>query len=120
MKLIVCVAENQGILFNKRRVSRDEALIKDIISSVPSLKMAEYSKPLFSNYEYKEGDDYFFVEEEYSNLNDVDEIIMYKWNRDYPSDTFFNIDESVFNLSSRNDFTGKSHERITKEIWKRR
>jgi hypothetical protein len=56
----------------------------------------------------------FTVNEEY-----VDEIIVYKWNRVYPADTHFNIDLGNWTLTESVDFEGSSHEKITREIYRR-
>jgi hypothetical protein len=56
----------------------------------------------------------FTVNEEY-----VDEIIVYKWNRLYPADTYFYIDLKNWSLTETVDFEGSSHEKITREIYRR-
>ncbi len=51
----------------------------------------------------------------------VEKLILYRWNRRYPSDQTFSIDLSagVWKLVHSEDFTGSSHERITQEIYTR-
>lgn len=51
----------------------------------------------------------------------ADTIILYKWNRDYPYDMQFDIDlqNGNWELSSCCEFAGKSHDKITKEIYTR-
>lgn len=100
MKVIVCIANNKGVSFNKRLVSRDEEVTKDI--------EANYS------------DGYTFIEHEIPDIAQVDEIILYKWNRDYPADSFFDFNKKEFSKISSTDMTGKSHEKITREIWVRK
>ena len=46
----------------------------------------------------------------------ITEIVLYKWNRDYPADVFFEVDLSKWRLEERKDFSGYSHEKITKEL----
>jgi hypothetical protein len=48
----------------------------------------------------------------------IKEIIVYKWNRVYPADVEFEM-PAGFVLESSTDFTGFSHEQITKEIYRR-
>ena len=66
-------------------------------------------------------EDFCFVEGE--NLagyeGKITEIVLYKWNRDYPADVFFEVDLSKWRLEERKDFSGYSHEKITKEIYNR-
>lgn len=155
MKIIVCTANNKGILFNKRRVSKDEEVIVDIFRNATVIRVSEYSRKLFDEYigkvrellnscdiRYADGryhivedksnsviddkkkvtsqDEYYFVEEEIKDFSKVDEIIIYRWNRDYPADAFFKFNEKKFELQESKDFAGKSHERITRDIWKRK
>ena len=44
---------------------------------------------------------------------------MDEMNRDDPSDVFFEVDLSKLRLEERKDFSGYSHEKITKEIYNR-
>ena len=71
--------------------------------------------------ENAEEEDFCFVEGE--NLagyeGKITEIVLYKWNRDYPADVFFEVDLSKWRLEERKDFSGYSHEKITKEIYNR-
>lgn len=128
MKLIVCLDDNKGMMFNKRRQSRDRVLIANVIELYKGEKLYtnEYSGKLFpentieicENPEMVE-DGYCFAENFTVNEEKVDEIIVYKWNRVYPADTYFNIDLENWNLIETVDFEGSSHEKITREIYRR-
>ena len=52
----------------------------------------------------------------------IQEVILYQWNRHYPADTYFPLDlsEEKWVLEKRDEFQGSSHEKITKEVYKRR
>ena len=65
--------------------------------------------------------DYCFVENTPlpQNLDEVEELILYRWNRLYPSDVYFTLDTSAFTLQETTEFVGSSHEKITKEILKK-
>lgn len=120
MKIIVCTADNNGILFNNRRVSKDKAVLEDIVKNTPELILSDYSRKMFEGYNVTESDNgYLFLESDDLDMNCIDEVIAYKWNRDYPADTFFVIDTEKFVLVESSEFAGNSHERITKEKWKR-
>lgn len=125
MNLIVCIANNNGIMFNKRRVSKDALLIERLkgITKENKIYVSEYSKTLFDGFdnlvlsiENLTNNDFYFLEDEDYNGN-IDKIIIYKWNRDYPADKYFDIDLSSYELISTQDFQGLSHDLITEEIY---
>lgn len=128
MKLIVCLDDNRGMLFNNRRQSRDRVLIENVLEYCKGKKIYtnEYSSKLFPEDSVEifqsineTGNEYCFVENFTVNENDVEEIIIYKWNRVYPADVYFNIDLNGWNLSETMDFEGSSHDKITREIYVR-
>lgn len=131
MNLIICIDENNGYSFFNRRQSKDCLLRERILSLTEghSLWMNEYSARQFENVENiivdnyylsKAGNgDYCFVEINDISLENTEKIILYKWNRSYPSDKFFAFDLTAegFTLDSACDFSGNSHENITEEIY---
>lgn len=128
MKLIVCLDDNNGMMFNNRRQSRDKILIENVLEICKGEKLYtnEYSSKLFPEkfveiFDSMEeiGNGYCFAENFTVNENDVEEIIVYKWNRVYPADVHFNIDLDNWNLTETVDFEGSSHEKITREIYVR-
>lgn len=134
MKLIVCIDENNGMMFNYRRQSRDRILIADLCEQVGSQKLyiSAYSEPLFKdikvNYTVSssplldaEDEAYCFIEDlPLSPLFDrVDEVILYHWNRYYPADVYFDASLDGFTLVDTHEFVGSSHEKITKECWRK-
>lgn len=134
MKLIVCLSEDDGMMFNRRRQSRDRVLIADMIRHVGEtpLWVSPYSAPLFGedcptlhiapNPAKVAGEnDYCFIEDTPlpKSLEDTNEIVIYRWNRLYPSDVYFSCDTSAFHLTQSDEFVGSSHDNITKEIWKK-
>ena len=134
MKLIVCLSEEDGMMFNHRRQSRDRVLIADMIRHVGNtpLWVSPYSAPLFgedcsslrvdANPVLAAGEtEYCFAEDTPlpKNLANANEILIYRWNRLYPADVYFTCDTSAFTLIQSEDFVGSSHDSITKEIWKK-
>ena len=135
MTIIVCLDNNNGMLFNHRRQSRDANVIKDIKGTVgDSIVFANsYSEPLFAGAKVKlkiaddflsaaENNDFCFVENTSGKIYEdwITKLIIYKWNRDYPSDFRFDIDYGKnFKLKSSVDFIETSHEKITKEVYVR-
>ena len=135
MKVIVCCENNNGMMFNNRRVSRDEVVIKKIIELTKGCKlwMNNYSYALFENEEAvnvniaenvmtetAEGE-YCFVENESPSQYEkwIDEIIIFRWNRDYPSDLKFDLELNCWDMKCTEEFPGDSHEKITMEVYKR-
>ena len=47
-------------------------------------------------------------------------LILYRWNRAYPSDVRWELDLSQFALTERAEFSGTSHETITRERYTRK
>lgn len=145
MKIIVCIDKNNGMLFNNRRTSRDREVIKDIVNnySDANIWVKEYSKELFEDYfddnnlgslednnivvdeQYLlkiEDKDYCFIEDrEIINYTDkVEKVIIYRWNRDYPADVYYEFDNNQFSLEETSEIKGYSHDIITKEIYVRK
>lgn len=136
MKMILCLDDRSGMMFNRRRQSKDRAVIEDILklSAGCSLRMNGYSGKMFSEYgssgHTEEEDfadragegDFCFVEniqpEQY--LDRVEELIIYRWNRSYPGDLHFDEKqiEGWKNIETT-EMKGNSHEKITREIWRR-
>ncbi|MEE1065405.1 MAG: ribonuclease Z [Acutalibacteraceae bacterium] len=131
MKIIVCVDKKNGMLFNSRRQSQDCLLRERIIklSQNSKLWMNNYSAEQFGSSagfsvsenflkEAKTGE-YCFIENSVIPTEDVEEIIIYKWNRTYPADTFltFDLRSNGFKKQKSSNFPGNSHEKITEEIY---
>ncbi len=137
MVIIVCVDERRGMTFNGRRQSRDSKIYADIAENMAEgsrLLADEYSAPLFSelaiNAEFRgdfldvaENGDVCFVEKGALSpyLKKAEEIIIYHWNRHYPSDTGLDVvpEKEGFSLAYTKEFEGSSHEKITKEIYRK-
>lgn len=131
MDLIVCLDDDDGMKFNHRRQSRDQKVINDIRNNLEGQKLYsdEESRILFPKNrldivyvsDLTDIEGYFFAEST-SNIpeeKNIDNLIIYKWNRRYPSDEKFPIPYHEWKMISSVEFVGKSHEKITKEIYKR-
>lgn len=136
MNLIVCLDDRNGMLFANRRQSRDAAVCQKILqlSADHTLWMNDYSAKLFAgmggrisvadDFLGKSADgDYCFVENSdvLPYREKIEKVIIFRWNRHYPSDRKFpdTLLKDGFLLMETTDFPGKSHERITMEVYSR-
>ena len=131
---IVCVADNLGVMFNHRRVSRDAAVTADILRLAQNapLYLSPYSLPLFAQSPANivcvndfsgalPENAVCFFEDILPRPRMFDRLVLYRWNRDYPADTFFSVfpGEEGFALLARTDFSGVSHPVVTREIYEK-
>lgn len=134
MYLVACVDDRMGMLFNRRRVSRDKKVSQDILDMCKDKKLyiEECSALLFSEFpgekiqaikEISAADlkgQYVFLEDpEKIQESQTEAIILYRWNRKYPADRYFSIDLAQWKLVETTEFPGNSHEKITKEKYEK-
>lgn len=132
MKIIVCVDINKGMMFHQRRQSQDRVLREKILKITDCLYMNTYSSLLWKNHHLEmivddhflrkaKDDDYCFVENESLKeyQDDIDEIILFCWNKEYPADFYLDINFNEFQLVSQEDFIGSSHDSITQMIYRK-
>lgn len=134
MIIIACLDDNNGMLFNRRRQSRDLYLCQHIaqLSSGSVLWMNDYSKRLFDGLQGDVRVDPLFLERagqgEFCFVEDKDvtpflpsaeKIIIFRWNRVYPSDIKFpmHLLDANWTKTEVTTFPGKSHEQITQEVY---
>lgn len=134
MIIIASVDDNKGLSFNGRRQSQDRILRKEILDETNKdiLWMNSYSCKLFSDAEKIREDnnflekaqmgEYCFVEnislKDYADT--IEKIILYKWNKTYPADLYFDIPlNKEWKLKSAINFKGYSHDKITKEVYEK-
>ena len=131
MQVIITVENRNGMLFNHRRVSRDQKISERILAYCKEkrLWMNAYSAKLFENnpqirvsetfLEQKDAICFVVDQDVTPYLPEIDTIILFHWNRDYPADFFFTVDLSEWNRIHQEEFAGKSHEKITMEVYKK-
>ena len=135
--VFVCVDNDNGMMFNNRRCSSDITVTQRILDWVKernkTLCMEAYSKPLFDKIPdhgvpikifdtarelVNSDEEILFVER--NDCFDVypHTLIMFRWNRSYPSDTKFCMDlQDSFLMVESEEFFGVSHDNITKEVY---
>lgn len=135
MTIYVCLDDKNGMLFNRRRQSRDAAVLQDIRSGTPGpLTIAPFSEKLIRDEQIPyvlvpetpgtlPPDAHFFMETAAADgiVPTADTVVIYRWNRRYPADTYWNTDLAAygFTLTETAEFSGSSHEKITKEVYTR-
>ena len=130
MHLIVCLDQRDGMLFNKRRQSRDRAVCARMLERAAGgrLWMNGYSARLFEGCSVTADEEFLHRagEGEYAFLENgdlrpfagaVESITVYRWGKVYPADTVFPWE--LFpgrRLIHTAEFAGRSHEEITEEV----
>ena len=136
MTVFVCIDDRGGMMFNKRRQSRDKRVIEDVARTADdgAIYISSYSEPLFAESDASviavtdpldsAGDDgYAFVEDlplkKYAKK--ITRLVVYRWNRLYPSDFSLDVKPQDIGLKIKNtrDFVGTSHDKITRDEYVR-
>ena len=129
MTVFICLDDRGGMTFLGKRLSRDAAVIADVLAfSDGKLSVHPYSLPLFggaaeAREDYLNVGENCFVEREElkPHLGRITRLVVYRWNRHYPSDRVPDIDPAAegFVLKETSDFPGTSHEKITREVYEK-
>ena len=129
MTLYICLDDRNGLQFNKRRQSRDSAVLEDIRSQcVGNLLIEPFSEKLIREAEIpyvlvpETAQDYFAENIPAQEvLENTEKLVIYRWNRHYPSDIRWEPDlESMgFSLKETTEFPGTSHKTITREVYEK-
>ncbi|MEE3420705.1 MAG: ribonuclease Z [Lachnospiraceae bacterium] len=134
MKLILCLSDENGMMFNHRRESRDRVLIGRLleVTGDGAICMKAYSVPLFPEGSSRVrkiedisqvGEEEYFFDEDTDPAafsSEVNEILLYRWNRSYPADVKCTMEFDAFSKTAAYDFAGSSHDCITEERYTRR
>lgn len=129
MTLYICLDDRNGLKFNNRRQSRDSAVLEDIRRQLTgSLLIDSFSEKLIQEAGIPyvlppETAEDFFAEDIPSDeiLGKTSKLVIYRWNRHYPSDVRWEPDLAGmgFSLGETTEFPGTSHEKITREVYER-
>ena len=101
MKIIACVDENLGLMFHHRRQSQDRIVRERIKTITKKLYMNQYSYQLYQDLfdeaivdekfmDIAKDNDYCLIENVSIDCKDIDEVILFYWNREYPADFYLN------------------------------
>lgn len=134
MILIACIDDRGGMLFNRRRQSRDRLLRQDLLTEAAGrpVWLSPYSLKQFPDppANLRPAEDFpqkaaagelcFFEDLDPAPwLEAAEGLILYHWNRRYPADLYFPLPLKGWTLVRQEEFPGSSHERITKEVFTR-
>lgn len=136
MNVILCVDSRCGMMFHHRRQSKDRVLLERIATLCEGkpLYMNAYSYQMFRSLAIKNltvdeaflchagPDAYCFVEDRplLPYEEQIESITLYHWNRHYPADLYFDLPlAGKWQLVSREEFKGSSHDKITQEVYRR-
>lgn len=134
MRIAVCIDSRGGMLFNCRRQSQDRILRQNLLLEAAGgpLWMSPYSLEQFGHplEQIRTAEDFpcragpgelcFFEELDPAPwLAEAEAVILYCWNRTYPADRRFPLPLMGWTVERREEFAGSSHERITKEVYRR-
>ena len=130
MNVIVTLDENNGMAFNGRSQSRDQAVLARALQMAAGHKlwMAPESAPLFPgapvhaavDFLDKAGPgDFCWVENRPLSpfAGKIEKLVCFRWNRRYPGDVFLDLPLERWRLAERMEFPGTSHEKITMEVY---
>ncbi len=142
MTLIACIDIRLGLSFLGKRQSRDRVVYADIVRLLGKKRLfiGEYSRALFEDAKISLAENSIYVTKNpLANLNcedavfleacvdneavlSADRLILYCWNRHYPSDRRLekSLIEDNFVLENCFDFAGNSHEKLTRYTLKRK
>ncbi len=134
MTAVVCIDNHNGMLFNHRRQSRDSELIRNLLQYCGGRKLSisPFSWSLFETCDDRitvdeaflenagEEDICFIEDRDLSAIADkIGRLVIYRWNRSYPSDLKLTLALSDYTLCETTEFPGSSHEKITREEYQR-
>ncbi len=132
MNVIVALDDRNGMMFNHRRQSRDRVMNERILALCGgTLRLNAVSAKLFEGIvsahltvsdrflDEAGEDDWCFAEDTILKPYEgrIGKLVVFRWNRLYPSDRTFDLNLAEWTLVSQVDFAGSSHDRITEEVY---
>ena len=130
MIIITCLDDKNGMMFNCRRQSQDRGLRQYIADMTKDDKvyMNSYSAKLYEeikdpiiceDFLHKAGKGETCIVENLplkEFVQEIEEIVVFRWNKIYPSDQVLDLDLDEWRLVEEEEMKGSTHQ-ITKQIY---
>ena len=130
MIIILCLDNNNGMMFNDRRQSQDRGLREYIAEMTKGKKvyMNAYTEKLYEEINdpvvcedclHKAGKGETCIVENLPLkpvIDQIEEIVIFRWNKVYPSDQVLDVNLEEWKLAEEEQIEGSTHE-ITKQIY---
>lgn len=128
----IIISEYSGILFENAKgnvvVFDSEKEDSDTVlseSDKANMLVSDFEKEEMNdiafNVDKTDEQDFYFIEKvehlNKINWNKIDELILYRWDKKYPTDYSFIVDKDEFRLKNTLEFQGYSHEKINREVY---
>ena len=129
--MIACVDGRNGMAFHNRRQSQDRLARWDILKEagraplwVNAVTARQFTDGQQSRLRIDEAfldragsGEFCFVEDRSVKPYEtrIEQVILYRWNRAYPADLYWDLPLDGWTLERREEFPGYSHKIITKE-----
>ena len=146
MKIVFVLDQKNGMMFNHRRQSFDQAIIKKIVGDVNEVEgrlwVSDYSKELFASYDVNtmpleefdlskvSDNDVVYVENIGVDLETMIankempvELDFYRWDKVYPSDKKMIFTKEMldaFFVKDSYEMSGETHDVISVEVWNKK
>ena len=131
--MIACVDGRNGMAFHNRRQSQDRLARWDILKEAgraPLWVNAVTARQFMDGQQSRLRIDEAFLDRagsgEFCFVEDrsvkpyetrIEQVILYRWNRAYPADLYWDLPLDGWTLERREEFPGYSHKIITKEVY---
>ena len=131
--MIACVDGRNGMAFHNRRQSQDRLARWDILKEagraplwVNAVTARQFTDWQQSRLRIDEAfldragsGEFCFVEDRSVKPYEtrIEQVILYRWNRAYPADLYWDLPLDGWTLERREEFPGYSHKIITKEVY---
>ena len=131
--MIACVDGRDGMAFHNRRQSQDRLARWDILKEagraplwVNAVTARQFTDGQQSRLRIDEAfldragsGEFCFVEDRSVKPYEtrIEQVILYRWNRAYPADLYWDLPLDGWTLERREEFPGYSHKIITKEVY---
>lgn len=124
MTSLIALDDDNGKSFLGKRLSSDREIINKIVTMFPKTDTDERSSSHIREeqkmkFRIRSGECPAFWSETGEIQKQSDTLIVFRWNRRYAADEYYNPAEHGWELVSAEDFPGHSHEKITMETYRK-